>query len=307
MAKSFTPTLEQTSRMLDLVPFISTHQEISLKSLSEKFGISKKELLDDLNTLWMCGLPGYTPLELIDLAFDDGFVSIRNAEILERPRSLSVEEIVALILGLDLLEKSNSAPQEQIHILQAKLRNITGDVARALPTVDSSHRAILDKAIRDRKFVNLKYFSPVADSVTERIVSPLELQVNNGGEYLLAMTGHGLRTFKLDRVSEVLFAESVVQSTAIVSDSSDSKIIVEIKILSNFRENAETLGVPLESILKNPQAPIQVIGYSSEWFIRAVMASAGQVEVVSPRSIREEIANRSSQLLASYSRGVAPS
>jgi proteasome accessory factor C len=307
MAKSFTPTLEQTSRMLDLVPFISTHQEISLKSLSEKFGISKKELLDDLNTLWMCGLPGYTPLELIDLAFEDGFVSIRNAEILERPRSLSVEEIVALILGLDLLEKSNSAPQEQIHILQAKLRNITGDVARALPTVDSSHRAILDQAIRDRKSVNLKYFSPVADSVTERIVSPLELQVNDGGEYLLAMTGQGLRTFKLDRVSEVLFAESVVQSSAIVSDSSDSKVIVEIKILSNFRENAETLGVPLESILKNPQAPIQVTGYSSEWFIRAVMASSGQVEVVSPRSIREEIANRSSQLLASYSSGVAPS
>jgi hypothetical protein len=32
--------------------------------------VENEVIIDDLNTLWMCGLPGYTPLELIDLAFD---------------------------------------------------------------------------------------------------------------------------------------------------------------------------------------------------------------------------------------------
>jgi proteasome accessory factor C len=114
MGKVFTSTLEQTARLLDLVPFIATHQEISLTDLSANFGISKRDLLDDLNTLWMCGLPGYTPLELIDLTFDEGFVSIRNSEILETPRSLTTEEVIVLILGLDLLSKSKTTLTNEI-------------------------------------------------------------------------------------------------------------------------------------------------------------------------------------------------
>jgi proteasome accessory factor C len=80
MAKQAASPIAKTARLLDLVPFITTHQGISIKDLAKEFAISTEELLDDLNTLWMCGLPGYTPLELIDLSFESGFVSIRNAD-----------------------------------------------------------------------------------------------------------------------------------------------------------------------------------------------------------------------------------
>ena len=78
MAKLTTTPLEQTARLLDLVPFLLSHQGISLNDLAKHFNIETEAMLDDLNTLWMCGLPGYTPLELIDLAFDSGYVTIRN-------------------------------------------------------------------------------------------------------------------------------------------------------------------------------------------------------------------------------------
>jgi proteasome accessory factor C len=94
MAKSQSTPVEKAARLLDLVPFISTHQGIALAELAEEFNLSESELLSDLNTLWMCGLPGYTPLELIDLEFESGYVSIRNAEVLQRVRLLTKQELV---------------------------------------------------------------------------------------------------------------------------------------------------------------------------------------------------------------------
>ena len=63
--------LMRTKRSLDLIPFILEHQGITMEELAKKFNVSKDVLFEDLNMLFCCGLPGYTPLELIDMSFDD--------------------------------------------------------------------------------------------------------------------------------------------------------------------------------------------------------------------------------------------
>jgi proteasome accessory factor C len=306
MGKNFTPTLEQTSRLLALVPYISTHQNISVADLSEKFGISKKDLIEDLNTLWMCGLPGYTPLELIDLTFDEGFVSIRNAEILQDPRSLTTEEVITLILGLDLLSKSSEMLSTQITSLQEKLRAISGDIARAIPSISSSHRAILSKAINERSAVTLKYFSPVSDEITNRLVWPLTLESKSTGEYLLAMTDSGIRTFKLDRVSEVELQLERANLPKTNTTENDSELSVDIKILDNLRSNIEKFQLESQALAISVNDVRQVTGFSSEWFIRAAMSSSGSVQILSPEQVRIEIGARSAALLEAYESGALP-
>jgi len=111
MANAQMTPLAQTARLLDLVPFLLSHQGISLTDLAKHFKVDSEVIVDDLNTLWMCGLPGYTPLELIDLAFDSGFVTIRNAAPLAFIRTMSSSEIVSLALGLDLLRENTSIVQ----------------------------------------------------------------------------------------------------------------------------------------------------------------------------------------------------
>ena len=73
MVSKFSAPLERTARLLDLVPYISSHQGISLKELAKLFKVDESQMTSDLTTLWMCGLPGYTPLELMDLNFESGF------------------------------------------------------------------------------------------------------------------------------------------------------------------------------------------------------------------------------------------
>ena len=70
--------MQEVARLLDLVPFLSTHSHISLKELAHEFGISEKAMASELTALSMCGLPGYTPYELIEIFFESGFVTINN-------------------------------------------------------------------------------------------------------------------------------------------------------------------------------------------------------------------------------------
>ena len=104
------PENPRLARILDLIPFIFTHQGISIQELAERFDTSEKEIFQDLDMLLDCGLPGHTPLEDIDVIFEDGFVYIRNAEQLQNPRTLTQAEIASLIMGLELLD-SGSNPQ----------------------------------------------------------------------------------------------------------------------------------------------------------------------------------------------------
>ena len=68
--------VDRVTRVLDLVPFILENPGIEVSVLAAKFSISEKQILADLELIFMCGLPGYTPYELIDLAFEDGVVTV---------------------------------------------------------------------------------------------------------------------------------------------------------------------------------------------------------------------------------------
>ena len=104
----------QVERLLDLVPYLTSNQGVALDQIASDFQTDKSTVIDDLNTLWMCGLPGYTPLELIDLSFDTGFVTIRNAEVLSKPRKLSNLELATVIVGLSILRET--IPQTNPHL-----------------------------------------------------------------------------------------------------------------------------------------------------------------------------------------------
>jgi proteasome accessory factor C len=53
MSKSISAPLARTARLLDLVPFINTHQGIALKELAKHFEVTPAQMNADLMTLWM--------------------------------------------------------------------------------------------------------------------------------------------------------------------------------------------------------------------------------------------------------------
>ena len=49
-----------------MVPYFQANPKITYAEAATDLGVSVKQLIDDLNQLWMCGLPGYGPGDLID-------------------------------------------------------------------------------------------------------------------------------------------------------------------------------------------------------------------------------------------------
>jgi len=308
MAEKQSTPLEKAARLLDLVPYISTHQGVALSELASEFGISESELLSDLNTLWMCGLPGYTPLELIDLEFESGYVSIRNAEILQKVRLLTKDELVILLVGLDLLIKSIDPKRNDllsaITDLQTKIKTIIGDIATIAPIVNSSYRAIVLNAITSRKNLQISYHSLIRDELTNREITPIELMVDHGYEVLQAYCHQvgAYRTFRLDSIAEI--AISGIQQPLIEKPKADEAFQMQIAISKRIRSTLERFRITASQDAAAKSGSYTAFSFSQDWLIRSAMSTLAATEVLSPPDSRVELARKCRKTLDLYESAV---
>lgn len=289
MPKSTTTPLEQTARLLDLVPFLLSHQGISLSDLAKHFNIDTEIMLDDLNTLWMCGLPGYTPLELIDLAFDSGYVTIRNAASLAYIRTMSSSEIVALTLGLDLLREDSLElgieQRERIDALSTKLREQIGVHISIAASPTTSHRSVVSTSIARRVPVDLTYYSTNSDEETKRIVTAYDFFLENDVEYFQGYchTSRGMRTFRVDRIVSVVLSDSEeVVPQAKVEKSESVRVGATVRSLD--RASAEAFGLDFADLRLGES--VVLAAFSQEWLVRMIFAGAGSLVIEEPQEIR---------------------
>ena len=294
--------LARTARLLDLVPYLTTHQGIAISDLAKTFNTTVKEITDDLNTLWMCGLPGYTPLELIDLEFESGFVSIRNAETLAAPRALDRAEALSIYMGLDLLSaelgSSNSSLVSEISNLQEQLRSqlISAPQVQIEASLASELRALILRAIRRRGWLEITYHSAANDQVTKRQVAPYELSQSGSHEYLQGYCDNAkaIRNFRADRIVEVLEIADQVWPSNQLSDS-DQAIEYQVKVHSASRQVLEVLPQ-----ISSNSSTATIKGYSAPWISRAILSLAGQVEALEPTQIRAAVHARAMAALQNY-------
>lgn len=307
--------LERTARLLDLVPFLTSHQGIALSELASAFSISQSQLTEDLTTLWMCGLPGYTALELMDLSFDSGFVNISNAETLAHPRTLDRDEVLALILGLEtileaILESMNptqgdlsSTVLELISKLSDFLDSNIQNQVVAGTSNPSLARGEIEKAISTRSSIRISYHSITRDAITDREIHPLEFTISNGVEYLFAFceTAHEYRTFRLDRILSIGLAGKPSEiAPESLSKGGDRKIEMDISVTSRFRDASERFDLAALNFVSNPAQTSRIESFGPDWPIREIMSFGGDVCLVSPQDLRDSLRERALRALNGY-------
>jgi proteasome accessory factor C len=305
MVKKFSAPLERTARLLDLVPYISSHQGVSLKELSVVFGVTQAQMTDDLTTLWMCGLPGYTPLELMDLDFESGFVTIHNAETLAKPRSITFDEGAALLLGLDLLHSSISPDRsdllmliQQLSLRLSTLINLTSALS-ATPAANQQYTSEILQAIKSKSGVEISYHSLYRDELSTRRIYPIEVIESDGHQYLSSYcyTASDFRQFRIDRIQS---AQSFVIDAEIPSPKFEATSFTSsIEVIAPSREISERFKVDELQV----NSTFEFESYSQQWIQRAVIASGGGVSLNSPSDIRWAIATVAQSMLDRYKEG----
>lgn len=201
-------TVSRLSRILALIPYVLDRQTADVAEIMERFGYTEDQLTRDLNTIFVCGLPGYGPGDLMEAYMDEDEVIIDAADFFSKaPRLTPSEALGLLAAGMTVIGSGEASPALEAAV--SKLSRVVMPDADTSLTVDvldqSRHVGSLRDAAADSKVVHLVYRSVGKEETTERDVEPWSVFTTLGRWYVL---GHcrlvdGHRTFRVDRIKEM--------------------------------------------------------------------------------------------------------
>lgn len=245
--RTTTTGTDRLSRLISEASYVMQRGEVELAELAAAVGISEKQLVADLEILFLCGDLGTGWEDLIEAEWEHGVVRVRNAEPLRRGLRLSAAEVTALLAGIAALEPSAGETAAVLASARAKLlasidpesdseidpegraaspvaggeasaRGGSDPAPTAEPAGDRAERvlAAVQAALPTAEGeagpgLTIRYSAPDRPGTSVRRIHPLRLETSGPRSYLLAdceLAG-GRRSFRLDRVVEVLGPDAV--------------------------------------------------------------------------------------------------
>ena len=114
-------------RLLNMVPYFQANPRITYAEAASDLGVTVKQLRDDLNQLWMCGLPGYGPGDLIDFEFSGDTIEVTFTAGIDHPLRLTSPEATGILVALrTLLDVPGMVDPEAARSAIAKIESAAG-------------------------------------------------------------------------------------------------------------------------------------------------------------------------------------
>lgn len=199
-------TATRLTRILAMLPWVIGHPGVTVGEVCERFGYSRKQLLEDLDLVFVCGLPGYGPGDLMVAYVEDDEVIVDTADYFAGAPRLSPTESVALLAaGLAVLG-SGQGSETLARAVDKLSRSLLPDEPD-LFTVDigatePEFAATLRRAAADGTVVEIVYTTLSRGDTTTRLIEPWTVFTSLGNWYVSAhcRTAGAERVFRLDRI-----------------------------------------------------------------------------------------------------------
>ncbi|WP_214365275.1 helix-turn-helix transcriptional regulator [Pseudonocardia sp. H11422] len=316
-----TGVADRLPRLLSLVPYFLARPGVLVAEAAADFGISEKQLRRDLELLWMCGLPGYGPGDLVDLSFSGDTVTVTEDAGMRRPLRLTTAEATALLVALRTLGGlPGMVDTASVQRATAKIERAVGDAGLAGVAVDLTREqeattAAVRTALEGRRALRIRYYTAGRDAVSQRTIDPMRLLLVEGRGYLEAWCrrAEGVRLFRLDRVEAVeqldepaapppdaeptdisagLFRPSEEHRTAVLALEPEARWIAEYYPVDEVVE------------LDGGRARVALRYADPAWLIRLVLGLGGGARVVDPPELAEAVGRRAREALAAAEENV---
>ena len=309
---------ERLSRLLAMVPYLITRQGIPLGEAARQFGITERQLVKDLELLFVCGTPGHFPDDLIEAEWDSGHVYLGNAEEIARPLRLGVDEALALLVGLRALaEVPGLHDRGALDRTLAKLEAAAGEAAAASSLVDvhvegeEQALATVRAALRDGRRLYLRHLVASRDEVTEREVDPMRVLLADGRWYLegWCRRAESVRLFRLDRVVELtaLAVPAQLPAAAVERDLDDGVFTpssADPLVTLELAPSARWVGdyYPVESTVErgDGRLELRLRAADTRWLVRLVLRLGGTGRILDPPWLAQEVTDAARAALAAY-------
>ncbi|MGC3862668.1 helix-turn-helix transcriptional regulator [Micromonospora chersina] len=306
---------DRLARLLNLVPYLLARPGIEIAEAAHDLGVTEKQLREDLELLWVCGLPGYGPGDLIDMAFDGDRVTITYDAGIDRPLRLTPDEALALVVALRMLaETPGVANREAVERALAKIESAAGDLAGAPVEVrlpgDTARVRELRAAVERGRALRITYYTAARDETTERTIDPLRMLMVGGRAYVEAWCrrAEAVRLFRADRIDAVteLVEPAVVPPQARPHDLSDgvfrpSPDLPLITLRIGRGERWITEYYPCERVEADGEQWVVSLRVTDlGWARRFVLGLGPDVTVVAPVELAEQVRAQAAAALDAY-------
>ena len=321
-----TKVSRRLNRILLMLPFIITRDGVSVSELCEEFDIGRQELMSDLHMLQMCGLPAYTPADLIDFWIDGYSVHIILADYFKRPLNLTRQEAVTLFVAGSALTRSGvfeaggplgSALEKVGRLLSAEekadIKRMTERIDVEMSAYTGRWKEILEEGLQKRRALAIEYFSYSRDDLNARDVDPLSLVWSRGYWYLLAWChqAEDTRLFRLDRIKSVSMTGKAVELEPralnlpeLVGEYRPGRRAHQVKLTFSGREGRRLVEEwPTARVTDEAEGKVAVELRTKnlEWLSTYLLRFGERVEIHSPKELRKMVRDRATRLLEEYS------
>jgi proteasome accessory factor C len=312
-------------RLLAVLSWLARRGRAPVSELSERFGLEPDELIADLELAACCGLPPYTPDQLMEIIIDDQEVVADLGTELARSRRLTAAEGFALAASARaILAVPGADPDGALQSALGKLEAVLG--GRGLLRIDlhePAHLALIAEAVEKERQLELRYYSASSDRESTRIVDPVSVRSIEGRWYLdgYCHNAEGMRRFRVDRVVEArLTGEPACHHNVEAgADGGDAgappseafvpgpeAIVAHLAVDDGAAWIVEALGTPSSAPRPDGRTTVTLPVASTVWFGRLLLRLGPHAEVIDPPELAEAGRQAARQLLARYRGTPAP-
>lgn len=314
-------------RLLNMVPYFQANPRITYTEAAEDLGVSVKQLREDLNQLWMCGLPGYGPGDLIDFEFSGDTIEVTFSAGIDHPLRLTSPEATGVLVALrSLVDVPGMVDPEAARSAIAKIESAAGTVGHGVEgaavedpaPLESEAAAAVRTAVRDDRALAIEYYSASHDMLSSRVVDPIRVVLVADHSYLEAWcrTAEAVRLFRFDRIVDArVLDEPAVPPPPAVQSGPDTSL---------FDPDTADPSLPTATLLIDRSAawmfdyyPLRVraeypdgsceatMTYASDqWMTRFVLGFGAAVRVLEPSDLADRVRQTAAAALQAYRVGI---
>ncbi|MER6999166.1 YafY family protein [Streptomyces sp. NPDC000410] len=313
----------KADRLVATLLFLQTRGRVTVAEVAAELEVSPRTARRDLEALALAGIPVYS-----QPGRGGGWSLVGGART--DLTGLTAEEIRALFLVAgpsSTTPAARTALRKLVRALPPPLRPQAEAASRAGVTdatdwsrspagdADAPHLDALRSAVVDGARVRLGYAGP-GRPASERTVDPLGIAAKAGVPYLVAGTEHGLRTFRLSRVTSVEpTGEAVVRPEGFDLATAWRALAARMEermVAATVRAKAEPGAEPVlrrlfggrlrmgGTALPDGWLELEIDGPSPEVVAAQLAGLGARVEVLEPAAARERLARLAAELAATY-------
>jgi proteasome accessory factor C len=300
---------DRLRRLLAILPWLADRGGAPISEVAARFEMPETEVVALLELAACCGLPPYTPDQLIELIVSDEWVSANLGAHLTRPRRLSaVEGFTVAASARAILAVPGADPSGALARALAKLETVLGDRSRiAIDLDEPPNLPIVRRAIADRRRLEIDYYSASRDERTTRTVDPHSAFASEGHWYLdgFCHLAGGDRLFRVDRIQSARLAGGGFDAPAgrapgrVFAPGPEARP-VRLSISSAARWVVEAFPT-LEVEERTDASLVVTLAVSgTAWLERLLLRLGTEAEVIDPRDLVDAGRKAAERVLAAY-------